>query len=99
MRIQEYHSFRELSEELHGPANAWHQIKITIEILESALYRIMKEGTTGDGNTPACMIAYTALQSIESGSESGLESICNCTKHECDLQCSCKCHCKQTESF
>jgi hypothetical protein len=36
-----------------------------LELAIEALNKIMKLGTTGDGNTQECMIAYEALSKIE----------------------------------
>lgn len=41
--------------------------KLTIAV--EALEEIMKIGTTSDGNTNECMIAYCALGKIESGTK------------------------------
>jgi hypothetical protein len=59
-KIGECNSFRELSQELNGPANAWHLISVTFADLVGAL-EYYANGGTGTG------VAKTVL--LETGIE------------------------------
>jgi hypothetical protein len=65
-QISEFNSFRELSEEMHGPANAWYLIKIRMAELE-ALCQLMFDPE----NQPPQLSIEDAWRRFKTGLEPG----------------------------